>query len=684
MKITGKRLIFLLLPLSLLLPGTLLWFYATPLVHWATGQYLENFDLELQRFDELELRLDGFDLAGLTLANEGMSLGVDGVSADFTLPRMEKVDIAELRLDMPAQEASGGGAVPEAAAVLQTLHELPVDVLEVADLRLVVGETEFRGRLRATATPLRIELDIEFPWRISLQFASPDPDGIEGSLAGPEGLQAEFQGSVAGNVINGALQAVLAPGEIANLFGAGANLPAGTVAVSGPFAFTLADSDFTFTSANLDLSAPELLMEGLPAVRADLQLEQIVARYWRADTAEVGRWHALAHFNSRTLELPWLAQTSLEGSLQLSGGGLRGTAALTIGPEGDPDGTPDPPDPDGTPTSGSDGGSDGTPTSTARVSAELWHRFDDDTGFADLEAPEFRLSGENPLSSLLSLDLPQGDVVSGSIAGAGGIEWTGGSLGGGMLLRLRNLSGFVAETAFIDLDTDVEFELGSDLGLRNAGPLEASLARVDPGLPLEDMHWNYSFDSAGGVLEIRQLQAALLGGTVSLPFLRLDRNQLETGQPPPALNLVLSEVDLAQVTGLANYDDLAVTGRVSGYLPVRIEPDGIRIEDGLVGALRPGGTIRYTPRQPASDSRMQTVNKLLSDYRFETLNSYVRLDESGELHLQTEITGTNPTVNPDQPINLNVNIVDNIPELLRSLRAGREISRILEEQLNRR
>ena len=458
----GKRLIFLLLPLLLLLPGALLWFYATPLAHWAAGKYLENFDLELQRFDELELRLDGFDLAGLTLANEGLSLGADGVSADFAWFRIEKV--------------------------------------EVAALRLVVGEFEFRG-------------------------------------------------SVSGNVIDGSSQAVLASGEI----------------------------------ANLELSAPDLLMEGLPAIRA-----------------------------------------------------------------------------------------------------EVLHRFDDTTGFADFEVPEFRLSGENPLSSFLSPNLPQGDVVAGSIAGTGRIEWTGSSFGGSMLLRLRDLSGFIAETAFIDLDTDVEFELTSDLGLRNAGPLEASLARVDPGLPLEDLHWNYSFDSTDGVLEIRQLQAALLGGTVNLPVLRLDRGQFEPARPPLALNLVLSDVDLAQVAGLANYDDLAVTGRVSGYLPLRIEPDGIRIEDGLIGALQPGGSIRYTPQQPASDPRMQTVNELLSDYRFETLNSYVQLDESGDLRLQTEITGPNPTVNPGQPINLNVNIVDNLPELLRSLRAGREISRVLEDQLNRR
>lgn len=416
----GNRLIFLLLPLLLLLlfPGALLWFYATPLAHWAAEKYLEDSGVELRRLDALELRLDGLRLAG--------------------------------------------------------------------------------------------------------------------SLVGPEGPEADFEASVAANGLRG----------------------------------------------------------------------------------------------------------------------LRGTATLFVG-------------------------------ETASANAEFLHSFGDDTGFADIEIPEFNLSGEKPLSSLLAVELPQADVIAGSIAGTGSVEWAGGNFEGGMLLRLRDLSGFIAETAFIGLDTDVDFELTPDLNLRNAAPLEASLARVDPGLPLEDLHWNYEFDSGSGTLEIRQLQAALLGGTVSLPSLRLDRDQLETGRLSAAVNLVLSDVNLAQVTGLANYDELAVTGRVSGYLPVRIEPDGIRIEDGLIGALQPGGTIRYTPRQPASDPRMQTVNELLSDYRFETLNSYVQLDESGDLRLQTEITGTNPAVNPDQQINLNVNIVDNIPELLRSLRAGREISRVLEEQLNR-
>lgn len=650
------------------------------------------------------MRPNGLEIAGLTLAGDGFLLEADGVGVDFALPRprgavdggaavarqwIEKIDIARLRLRIPPRAEGGGGPLPEAAATLQALRESPVGALEIAELRLLAGAMEYEGRLRASAAPLRIELDIESPWRAALRLAGTDPDGIGGSLVGPEGLQAEFAGSVAGDVVEGALRAALTTTAMANLFDIGANLPAGSLAISGPFALTLAESDFSFTSASLDLSVPEVLIEGLPPIRADLRLEQVVARYWRAATVEAGRWYALGYFSSQALELPWLARSSLDGSLQLNGGGLRGTATLTVGASGEvgggAGGTPIPTD--GTPTSGADGadgGADGTPTAAARLSAELLHRFDDGTGFADLEVPEFRFSNENPFSSLLSLDLPQGDVVAGGIAGAGGIEWSDGGLEGGMSLRLKDLSGFIAETAFIDLDTDVEFELAPAFGLRGAGPLEASLARVDPGLPLEDLRWNYNFDGADGMLEIRQLQASLLGGTVGLPILRLDISQLRSARLPPELNLVVSDVDLAQVTDLANYDDLAVTGRVSGYLPVRVAADGIRIEDGLIGALRPGGTIRYTPRQPPSDPRMQTVNELLSDYRFETLNSYVRLDESGDLLLRTEITGVNPGVNPDQPINLNVNIEDNIPQLLRSLRAGREISRILEEQLNRR
>lgn len=647
-KRSSKRRIFLLLLLLIVVPAALLWLYAAPAASWAARRYLASFDLEVRQLDGLELSLGGFGIAGLTLANEGLLLSATGISAEFALPRIEMVEVSSLRLEVPLREAGAAEPLPELGAVLQTLHGLPFGSLEIGELRIVSGATEFQGRLLASGAPPRLELNVESPRVFSLRVTSENIESLSGVLDGPAGVQASFDGNVAGSVINGALEAALELRQFAELLESSASVPAGHIELSGPFSLTVADSDFTFASDSLALDAPELILNDLPAFRSRFQLEQVVARYWRAGAVEAGRWYALGYFDSSLLELPYLSRTHLNGSLQLSGSGLRAAARLAVG-------------------------------ELANVDVELLHRFDDGTGFADIEIPEFRFDNENPLSALLSVELPEGDVIDGTVAGAGRVNWSDGDFRGGMLARLEDLSGYFEETAFVDLDTDVEIELTPEFGLRNAAPLEAALSRIDPGLPLEDLRWNYSFDSASQVLDVRQFQAALLDGLISVPSLRL-----ESGQPLPDLNLILTDVDLAAVTGLANYDDLAVTGRVSGYLPIRIEPDGVRIEDGLIGALQPGGTIRYMPEQPAADPRMQTVNELLSNYHFETLNSYVQLDESGDLRLQVEITGTNPSANPGQPINLNMNIVDNIPELLRSLRAGREISQILADQLNQR
>ena len=53
-------------------------------------------------------------------------------------------------------------------------------------------------------------------------------------------------------------------------------------------------------------------------------------------------------------------------------------------------------------------------------------------------------------------------------------------------------------------------------------------------------------------------------------------------------------------------------------------------------------------------------------------------DEDGELLLNVQLQGRNPDMNDGQAINLNVNITDNIPSLLKSLQASRVITDELE------
>jgi len=63
------------------------------------------------------------------------------------------------------------------------------------------------------------------------------------------------------------------------------------------------------------------------------------------------------------------------------------------------------------------------------------------------------------------------------------------------------------------------------------------------------------------------------------------------------------------------------------------------------------------------------------------MDTRVFYDSNGDLRLEVQLAGVNPDMNGGQAINLNVNITDNIPTLLRSLYAGRAISERLEEYL---
>jgi len=60
------------------------------------------------------------------------------------------------------------------------------------------------------------------------------------------------------------------------------------------------------------------------------------------------------------------------------------------------------------------------------------------------------------------------------------------------------------------------------------------------------------------------------------------------------------------------------------------------------------------------------------------MNTEVFYDEGGELLLSVQLQGLNPDMNNGQEINLNVNITDNIPSLLKSLQASRVITDELE------
>jgi len=63
------------------------------------------------------------------------------------------------------------------------------------------------------------------------------------------------------------------------------------------------------------------------------------------------------------------------------------------------------------------------------------------------------------------------------------------------------------------------------------------------------------------------------------------------------------------------------------------------------------------------------------------MNTEVDYDNNGDLTMEVQLQGFNPDMNGGQPINLNLNITDNIPMLLRSLRTSNVITDALKTSL---
>ncbi len=314
------------------------------------------------------------------------------------------------------------------------------------------------------------------------------------------------------------------------------------------------------------------------------------------------------------------------------------------------------------------------------------HDLADGRGSVELNLPEYRFSQLTPLSNLLTPARLPLDLVEGAVSAAGRVQWQRQDQGlwqfsGPLQLHLNGLSGYVLGNTFIDLDTDLNIEITHPPGVRTEGLQQASVASLDVGLPLGQTDWHYQFDSTTPSLTVKDFNTSMLGGNVKVPEFLFDPQQENN-----PMTVVLSSLDLESIVSLADYPNLQVTGLVSGYLPLLVSGSKVTVDEGLISALNPGGSIRYIPDapSPAANRNVRLLHDALSNYQYESLNTRVYYSGDGELSLEVELRGVNPDMNGGQPINLNVNISDNVPTLLQSLRAGRTITDRLEQRLRQR
>jgi hypothetical protein len=248
-----------------------------------------------------------------------------------------------------------------------------------------------------------------------------------------------------------------------------------------------------------------------------------------------------------------------------------------------------------------------------------------------------------------------------------------------MTHKLDGLAGKFNDIAFRGLSTELTATLESSTGI-DVMPSSIVIRLLDVGMPLEHIVSEYAIDAKEQTVDIQNLSVAALGGKfVADPF------RLSTTAQTNLVMLHAESVQLQLMLDLAEFEAVEMTGAISGELPVAIGRDNITIEDGRLESDPPGGVIRYKAddgglEAAAPDSNLGVVTQALSNFEYSSLSSDVDYTEAGDLKLQMRLSGINPDVDATQPVILNLGVENNVPQLLRSLRAIRSIEDILEQR----
>jgi hypothetical protein len=208
------------------------------------------------------------------------------------------------------------------------------------------------------------------------------------------------------------------------------------------------------------------------------------------------------------------------------------------------------------------------------------------------------------------------------------------------------------------------------------GPAEVRAALIDIGVPIENLSAVLAWNSAENIALVDRLQLSVLGGTATAEPFRYD-----LGRESAELTLVVNSVQLGLIAEMAEFDDIAVSGAVSGTIPISVAGTAVTISGGSLASEQPGGVIRYHAGADSTDSSgLGVATRALSNMQYETLTSKVSYTNDGDLVLNMRLKGINPDYDPLQPVILNLNLENNIPQLLRSLQATRDIEEIIESQ----
>lgn len=276
------------------------------------------------------------------------------------------------------------------------------------------------------------------------------------------------------------------------------------------------------------------------------------------------------------------------------------------------------------------------------------------------------------------------DLVAGVVSFEAGVQWAKKDsrlkFEGQTSLVATSLAGYYGDTALTGLSTRLKTSYRDGFGFA-AEPSSITVALLETGLPVENLTADYTLDLNTLSVDVENLQMTAFGGII-----RAEPFSFRTDTASNTLTLNAESIDLRELLSLQEFETIDVSGSISAILPVTIEDGTVTIANGTLTGEPSGGVIRYRPVSLPDESEVSSIafaTRVLSNFEFETLSSDVNLTRDGDLDLQLQLTGRNPDLEEKRPVVLNLGVENNIPQMLRSLRAARAVEEILEKRLSK-
>jgi hypothetical protein len=304
----------------------------------------------------------------------------------------------------------------------------------------------------------------------------------------------------------------------------------------------------------------------------------------------------------------------------------------------------------------------------------------------DWKAADIFLLAANPFADTLTIWPPLLSLARGKINASGNllVNITSNNITSSKTdLQLQDVAGIYDTTLFEGVSTRASIvTLDKTLKLTTD---DLKINQVNKGLILGPLlaAGRYESDWASplnGKLALKYFNGTLLGGSISTP-----KQDFDFSRSTQSFMLTLKHVNLSTLLQQHPDSELSGSGQLSGTVPIEITSKGISIAKGAVAAESPGGRLKYKSARAAELAKTQPSMKLLtealSDFHYSVLASEVNYDENGKLLLSVRLQGTNPKLEKGRPINLNVNLEEDMPAMLASIQLSSKVTDIIKNRL---